>query len=154
MRSKRSLHTSDAEALASLHARCFGDEAWTATQMEGSLLLATTRACGWWDDDCLVAFYLVQCVAEDVEILTLCVDPANRRQGLGRVLVEAILALTSLQKAGSVFLDVAEDNVAARALYESCGFHPIGHRPNYYHRKGALVDAVNYRYTEKRINGT
>ena len=40
-----------------------------------------------------------------------------------------------------MFLEVAEDNRAARALYAAAGFASVGRRPAYYARPGA-ADAV------------
>lgn len=65
------------------------------------------------------------------EILSLAVDPANRRQGIGRALVEAELAAAS--KGTTRFLEVRESNIAAISLYAAMGFSPAGRRPGYYH---------------------
>jgi [ribosomal protein S18]-alanine N-acetyltransferase len=64
------------------------------------------------------------------EILNIAVDPAFRRTGIGRALVESELALT---QAATWFLEVRESNVAAINLYTAMGFQPAGHRKNYYH---------------------
>ena len=65
------------------------------------------------------------------EILSLVVDPANRRQGIGRALVEAELA--SCSKGTTWFLEVRESNAAAISLYAAVGFTASGRRPGYYH---------------------
>jgi ribosomal-protein-alanine N-acetyltransferase len=41
-----------------------------------------------------------------------------------------------------LFLEVAEDNAAARRLYESYGFKQIGRRPGYYKRPGGPAMAA------------
>jgi ribosomal-protein-alanine acetyltransferase len=63
------------------------------------------------------------------EILNLAVLPAFRRRGVGRALVEELLALAR----GPVFLEVRPSNSEARKLYEKMGFIQIGLRPGYYH---------------------
>jgi ribosomal protein S18 acetylase RimI-like enzyme len=65
------------------------------------------------------------------EILSLAVDPADRRQGIGRALVEAELA--SASKGTTWFLEVRESNIAAVSLYAAMGFTASGRRPGYYH---------------------
>jgi ribosomal-protein-alanine N-acetyltransferase len=55
--------------------------------------------------------------------------PAFRRRGVGRALVEELLALAR----GPVFLEVRPSNSEARKLYEKMGFIQIGLRPGYYH---------------------
>jgi ribosomal-protein-alanine N-acetyltransferase len=45
-----------------------------------------------------------------------------------------------------VLLEVAEDNVAARALYGAAGFLEVGNRPAYYRRRsGPTVAALTLR---------
>jgi [ribosomal protein S18]-alanine N-acetyltransferase len=62
----------------------------------------------------------------------LAVLPAWRRRGLARRLLAA--ALERLAAAGTrrLLLEVAEDNVAARRLYQGAGLIPVGRRPSYY----------------------
>lgn len=55
-------------------------------------------------------------------IHALWVDPAQRRQGLGRTLVEAIALLAGQHRMASLFLQVEDDNEPAIALYGSLGF--------------------------------
>lgn len=143
---KRSVSRKDASLLAALDARCFAYEAWSQDQFEGSLALPTTRGQALWEQRTLVGFYLIQCVADETEILTICVDPAHRRCGYGRTMIRDILAQ---QQSGAVFLEVAQDNEAARALYESCGFCLSGRRPGYYRRGNKRIDALTYRYLVK-----
>lgn len=64
------------------------------------------------------------------EILSLVVDPAKRRQGIGRALVDAELASSS--RGTTWFLEVRESNIAAISLYTSVGFTTSGRRPDYY----------------------
>ena len=52
----------------------------------------------------------------------LYVVPAQRGRGLGRALMEASLELARREGADRIELGTSEDDVAARALYESLGF--------------------------------
>lgn len=100
---------------------------------------ASPEASSWnpLDYDCLVAEvdqriagFLVsrQAAPGEREILNVAVDPAKRRRGIGKMLVEAELARSQ----GVWFLEVRESNAAAIALYRSMGFEPAGRRPGYY----------------------
>ncbi|HZU77994.1 MAG TPA: GNAT family N-acetyltransferase [Dehalococcoidia bacterium] len=62
--------------------------------------------------------------APSVLLHSLWVDPVARRRGVGRQLVEAVVAWAAERRARSVVLDVAEANAAAIALYATSGFHP------------------------------
>lgn len=73
----------------------------------------------------------------------ISVQPAWRRHGLARALLEEMLAWA---RAGGVVkrigLSVFATNAAARALFESFGFTREGTRPRAYHHEGAWVDEV------------
>ena len=60
--------------------------------------------------------------ALDAYLEELYVAPAERGRGIGRALLEA--AIKAAREAGAARMDLAtsEDDSAARALYESCGF--------------------------------
>lgn len=126
-----------AQALAAIHAEAF-DTPWSADAFAallaqpGVMLEATPDG-----------FVMVQAAADEAEILTLAVRPAARRRGVATALVEMGARRAELAGAGRLFLEVAEDNLAARALYARLGFEPVGRRPRYYARaNGPAVDAL------------
>jgi ribosomal protein S18 acetylase RimI-like enzyme len=67
----------------------------------------------------------------------LYVAPARRGQGLGRALMEEAIEVARAEGADHMDLGTGEDDVAARALYESLGFDNRGRRPD---------GAINYFY--------
>lgn len=78
---------------------------------------------------CLAGFAVSRRVAEgESELLNLAVDPAFRRRGIGRSLVEE---LTS-RHPGTLWLEVRESNVDARNFYKTLGFSESGKRSGYY----------------------
>ena len=89
------------------------------------------------DHECSVAanggrvlgFLVVRQVAADErEILNLAVDPAARRHGVARKLLETELQRVKTQW----FLEVRASNSSAIKLYESTGFRKAGRRESYY----------------------
>jgi len=93
-------------------------------------------------------FILMRAVADEAEILTLAVRPCARRAGVGAGLVREGLVGAVKLGATRVFLEVAEDNAPARALYARAGFVEAGRRPGYYAgadggRRDALLLALN-----------
>jgi ribosomal protein S18 acetylase RimI-like enzyme len=56
------------------------------------------------------------------------VDPAARRRGAGRALVDAVLAWAHERRFRDIVLWVAEGNAEAAALYERAGFKRTGRR--------------------------
>jgi ribosomal-protein-alanine N-acetyltransferase len=125
------------EALAVLHAEAF-ETPWDTASL--AALLASPGVFAVAEDD---GFILIRVVADEAEILTLAVRPSARRGGLGRRLVEAAVVRAAALGAARMFLEVAEDNVAARALYARTGFIEAGRRRGYYARAdGSREDAL------------
>lgn len=124
-------------ALADLHAEAF-DAPWSASAFADLLGQAGVALTAETD-----GFILIRTVADEAEILTLAVQPSARRQGLGARLVAAAIDRATASGATRMFLEVAEDNAPARALYVSLGFEPAGRRPRYYPRAdGPAMDAL------------
>ena len=123
--------------MALLHARAFADrERWGADAI--GLQLALPGAFGWIAP--AGGMILARVAADEAEILTLAVDPSVQRRGLGRSLLEQAMATARQQGAGTLFLEVASGNGAARALYAASGFATVGCRRGYYPGGGdALV---------------
>ena len=80
----------------------------------------------------IVGFVIAQIAADEAEILSIGVAADAQRQGIGRKLVDGTIRAAARAEARRLFLDVAESNAAARALYAACGFEPAGHRKAYY----------------------
>lgn len=88
-------------------------------------------------------FALARRAAGECELLSLGVLPAQRRLGIGRALLAAVCGRAAAAGARHVYLEVAADNWAARALYEAQGFQSSAWRKNYYRRPGqAAIDAA------------
>jgi ribosomal-protein-alanine N-acetyltransferase len=65
-------------------------------------------------------------------VLTLAVRPGARRAGAGRSLMRALMDEAARRGAREMFLEVAEGNDAARALYAALGGQVAGRRRRYY----------------------
>ncbi len=150
--SLRFASSEDAPALHALHAAAF-DQPWPAAEIErlmrimgGFAVVAAAEAPQ--------GFVLARTVADEGEILTLAVAPAFRRQGIARALVEAAAAEAARRGCGRLFLEVAEDNPGAIALYQAAQFQAAGLRRAYYARPGARpADALVLRRTLNSRDG-
>ncbi|UWR21659.1 GNAT family N-acetyltransferase [Sulfitobacter sp. S190] len=124
--------------LAEIHAAAFTQSrAWSAAELAdllaGPYVQAWTAAQG---------FALTRTLAGESELLTLAVHPDARRRGIARGLLQDWLD-TLEGNADTAFLDVAADNTAAIALYETLQFERAGLRRGYYARQGGRsVDAL------------
>jgi len=131
----------DLDCLAALHGLCF-DEAWSTAAMAG--LLASPGSFGLLSitEGAPSGFALARVAADEAEILSLGVLPPYRHRGIARLLLRATAERAGDSGAQRLFLEVAADNHAARALYLREGFARVGRRPCYYRRGAGSVDAL------------
>lgn len=137
----RELTATDARDMASLHAESF-ERPWDALEMAAHT--QKDMCLGANHKGALGAFIILSVAAGQAEILTLITALTARRQGLARQLLDEASSALKKQKITELFLEVAEDNAAAIALYRSAGFTPIGRRPAYYRRKAGRIAALTY----------
>jgi ribosomal-protein-alanine acetyltransferase len=119
----RIVRFTDLAAIAAIQAASPEAAQWNPTDY----LKSDCRVC---DVNTCVAGFLVTREAGpgEHEILNLAVDPAERRTGIARRLLEEALA----RAPGMWFLEVRASNQAAIRLYESAGFALAGRRSGYY----------------------
>ncbi len=138
--------------LARLHAEAFAvHQAWDEASFARLLQTPGMGALVAHEAQEPMGFILYRLAGMEGEILTLAVRPAFRRRGAGRRLAAAALAEMGMNGARQVFLEVAQNNAAAIALYESLGFAQAGVRKGYYATEdGGRTDArvLAYRFGE------
>jgi [ribosomal protein S18]-alanine N-acetyltransferase len=95
----------------------------------------------------LAGFLVAVHIASEWELENIAVSAAVRREGIGSQLLNALLTQANETKSETVFLEVRESNIAARALYEKTGFMQTGCRKAYYPdtSSGTQEDAILYR---------
>ena len=134
---------SDADAIAGIHASCF-DPPWSSESFlrllehPGAVAFIAADA----PETDLQAFILIRLAADEAEIISLGTLSSARRVGFARALLARAMEEAAQRGATAMFLEVAADNEAALALYESCGFALLGRRKAYYERPGASADAL------------
>ena len=84
------------------------------------------------NDGGITGFLVARAIADEAEVLNLCIDRAKRRIGNATALVR--VALRQLPRLGAkvLFLEVRETNLPAISFYEKHGFIRDGFRPGYY----------------------
>ncbi|MEJ6403464.1 GNAT family N-acetyltransferase [Yoonia sp. 2307UL14-13] len=116
--------------LARVHKAAFAkhgawDEAAFASLLDqpGVNLIGNTRS-----------FALIRVTLDEAELLTITTSPDYQRAGRGAKTLAAAEQAARRLGALNMFLEVAEDNTPARALYHRTGYAQVGRRPGYYRR--------------------
>jgi [ribosomal protein S18]-alanine N-acetyltransferase len=91
------------------------------------------------DADAPIGYSVYWRVTDEVHLLNVAVRPDRQHLGIGRILVDAVLADSRSIGARVIFLEVRAGNVRARSLYARMGFRELGVRRAYY---GPGQDAI------------
>ncbi|TPW30126.1 GNAT family N-acetyltransferase [Martelella alba] len=138
------------EAAADLHhARFF--HPWSADEIHN--LLSQAPVFGFvmhqtnaWIGSPLAGFVLARAVADEAEILTICVAEGFSRAGIGWRLMVAALQEAGVRGAEFMLLEVDAINQPAIGLYRKLGFVEVGRRKAYYaHEDGSRSSALVMR---------
>ncbi len=142
----RPMRWPDIEQVAELEQQLFPDDSWNAESFWGELAGMSRDIRRYWvalRGSVVVGYAGASRTGDSSDVQTIAVTPAERRSGMGRQLLQLMLDWidTGQGSAGGspTFLEVAADNSAAIALYESAGFAVTDTRAGYY-RNG--VDAL------------
>ena len=93
-------------------------------------------------DGVLAAFAITQVVLDEATLFNLAVDPDYQRRGLGRQLLQHLIAGLEARGVMTLWLEVRASNRAAIALYEQMNFNEVSIRRNYYPTADGKEDAV------------
>lgn len=123
----------DAKALAKLHAEGFF-RGWPVADFTTYLMdPAGTPAYVAVDSKHRVAgFAMVRVAVDEAELITIAVARKWRGKHIGRALMQAVFADLLHTPAKTMFLEVADSNAPAFALYRRLGFEEISRREAYY----------------------
>jgi len=131
-------------ALAELHALCFtSPRPWRADEF--SELLAARGVFLICHQN---GFAMGRIAGPEAELLTIAVHPDARNTGFGTRLMDDFLCKAATLGAKDMFLEVAENNPAAIALYQKSGFAQIAKREAYFQpTSGPARAALIFKYT-------
>ena len=90
----------------------------------------------------VVAFVVAWQVVDELHLLNVATRIDQRRRGIARALLGAVVAHARPARIRHVLLEVRRSNVAAIALYRAVGFFAMGVRARYYPDDEDAVEMV------------
>jgi ribosomal-protein-alanine N-acetyltransferase len=124
--------------LLPLEADLFGPEQWSAAMFWNELangnfyLVAVADRDSGGSEGEIVGYAGLLVGDREAWVQNIAVRRDHQRHGIGRRLLDALLAEAAARGAPTVLLEVAVDNGPAQRLYEEYGFEPVGVRRGYY----------------------
>ena len=134
------------DELLSIEKDLFGVEQWSAGMFWNELAAGHPYVAAVQDGEIVGYAGLVVAPPDEAWVNNMAVRRDHQRRGIGRALLEELLAIARRNGARHTLLEVAADNMPAQALYDSYGFEVIGLRKNYYQASG--MDALVMRRSE------
>jgi [ribosomal protein S18]-alanine N-acetyltransferase len=127
----------DLDALYALDQKCFRPGiAYSKAELEYFLFHPRSISVVAESDASIAGFAIVELVPERGRrvghIITIDVSPAERRKGVGRELMDAVLEFCRKTGASQLRLEVAVDNDGALAFYRQLGFAETGRIRGFY----------------------
>jgi ribosomal-protein-alanine acetyltransferase len=131
----------DLENIMQIEKACFGNDAWSKSNVKSEILAPHTTYVVAEESDSLIGYAglskLTSSTSSDIQ--TIAVSESHRGLGVGRKLMESLLDFAREQNAKEVFLEVREDKPTPQKLYASLGFKAIDRRENYYQPDGVAA---------------
>ena len=133
---------SHAGVVAAIHRAAMPEAAWSADAWRALLAAPGARTRIATDGSAPVGILHLRRAGGEAEVAMLAIHPSAQRRGFATALLaDAVASLDGY----TLFLEVAEDNRAARALYAGFGFRQVGRRPGYYRTPTGRRDALVLR---------
>ncbi|WP_238007567.1 ribosomal protein S18-alanine N-acetyltransferase [Dactylosporangium sp. AC04546] len=120
------------EQLLPIEDELFGEERWSAAMFWNELAAGHHYLVAL-DGDRIVGYAgLALSPPDEAWVQNIGVRKDAQRRGIGRRLLQALLAEARARGARQVLLEVAVDNAPAQKLYAGYGFEAVGIRRGYY----------------------
>jgi ribosomal-protein-alanine N-acetyltransferase len=93
----------------------------------------------------IVGYMLYELRRDSIHLARMGVHPDYRRCGIGRQIIDKLIAKLSSGRRHRLTLDCRESNLAAQLFYRSCGLKAVGIRQGHYADTGEDAYAFEYR---------
>lgn len=132
--SLRNATLADIDALSTLEARCFDGDRLSRRSF-CRLVASRSAACRIAAEGGRIGGYAITLFRRNAafgRLYSLAVDPAARKAGLGKALLEDAEMIARKRGARGLRLEVRKDNQPATGLYRRLGYETIATVPDYY----------------------
>jgi len=93
-------------------------------------------------DNHIIAYAIMSMAADEAHLLNLCVCKSKQSEGIGQILLTAMIENAKVRSTEFIFLEVRPSNTLAISLYDKNNFNEVGRRKNYYPADKGREDAV------------
>ena len=109
---------------------------WSTTFFLQELKVDCARSLVALLDEKPIGYMIYWLLPREIDVHNLAVDPAYRRRGIAKVLLETMIQQARRDGVNRITLEVRKSNSAAQNLYHALGFMAQGVRKGYYSDDG------------------
>jgi ribosomal-protein-alanine N-acetyltransferase len=120
------------EELLPIEIDLFGKEAWSAAMFWNELANGHHYLVATEEDGSVLGYAGLAIGQDEAWVNNIAVRRDAQQRGIGRTLLEALLAEAARRGTRKTLLEVAVDNQPAQKLYATYDFEPVGIRRGYY----------------------
>ncbi len=133
------------DQVLAIEADLFGPEQWTPAMFWNELANGHHYIAAM-EDGSVVGYAGIAIVRPEAWVNNIAVRRDHQRTGIGRLLLDALLAYARSRGTTHTLLEVAADNGPAQRMYDRYGFEVVGVRKGYY--QPSNTDALVMRRDE------
>ena len=115
------------------------DEFWTPNILKSELENPNSKYIVAKENENIVGFAGIIISIDDTEITNIVTKKAERKRGIGTLLLDKLIEMTKKENRDKISLEVNENNIEAKNLYIKNGFEMVGRRKKYYN---GIDDAI------------
>ncbi len=115
------------------------DEFWTPNILKSELENPNSKYIVAKENENIVGFAGIIISIDDTEITNIVTKKAERKRGIGTLLLDKLIEMTKKENRDKISLEVNENNIEAKNLYIKNGFEIVGRRKKYYN---GIDDAI------------
>lgn len=115
------------------------DEFWTPNILKSELESSNSKYIVAKENENIVGFAGIIISIDDTEITNIVTKKAERKRGIGTLLLDKLIEMTKKENRDKISLEVNENNIEAKNLYIKNGFEIVGRRKKYYN---GIDDAI------------
>lgn len=115
------------------------DEFWTPNILKSELESPNSKYIVAKENEKIVGFAGIIISIDDTEITNIVTKKAERKRGIGTLLLDKLIEITKKENRDKISLEVNENNIEAKNLYIKNGFEIVGRRKKYYN---GIDDAI------------
>ena len=120
------------------------DDFWTSNILKSELENVNSSYIVAKENNKVIGFAGIIDLLDDAEITNIVIKKSERKKGIGSLLLEKLIEMAKELNKSSISLEVNENNIPAKSLYEKYGFKVVGIRKKYYLGKDDAIIKTKY----------